>query len=328
MKPMLRSLTLVATAVAMAACGNAGADRTIGITATASVSGTVFLDANGSGAFDAGDLPAVGLRLAMVTPLRRDTLRIATTDLAGRFEVASVPVGTFELVLDPSSVGDSVVVDGVDGIELRLAPDEARELTGRLSYPRRTAAQLRGDPLGGRVFLEGVALHGYGVYSDTLLHVVDTTGALRAVRVRPSVVTTGDSVRLRGRLAERDGQRVLDDVTVFILGGSLLPTAPVVTTVQAAGAQAGSLDAGVVRLFDVPIIDTATVLGSLRLTVDDGSGPLTVLLDRVADAAFRPPFAAGQWDAGRRFDLVGVLVPLSPGVWTLRPRNAFDLTPR
>lgn len=328
MKRMLRNATRLLTLAALAACGNAGADRTVGITATGSVRGAMFLDANGSGTRDAGDLAAVGVRVALVTPLRRDTLRRATTDANGDFDLGAVPVGSYEVVLDPASVGDSVEVQGVDGVQLTLAPDQALELTGRLAYPRRTALQLRSDPLGRRVFLEGVALHGYGTYSDTLLHVTDTTGALRAARVRPSVVSAGDSVRLRGRIAERDGQRVLDDVTVFILGGALLPTSPVVTTQQAANASAGALDAAIVRLFDVPIIDTATVLGSLRLEVNDGSGPLTVVLDRVADAAFRPPFLAGQWDAGERFDFVGVLVPLAPGTWALRPRNAFDLTPR
>lgn len=328
MKRMLRSATQLLTLAALAACGNAGADRTVGITATGSVSGSLFLDANGSGTVDAGDTPVTGVRVALVTPLRRDTLRSATTDANGAFDLGAVPVGSYEVVLDPASIGDTVEVSGLDGAQVTLAPDEALELAGRLTYPRRTAAQLRTDPLGRRVFLEGVALHGYGIYSDTLLHVVDTTGALRAARVRPSVVATGDSVRLRGRIAERDGQRVLDDVTVFIIGGALLPTSPVVTTQQAANALGGSLDAAIVRLFDVPIIDTATVLGGLRLQVDDGSGPLTVVLDRVADAAFRPPFLAGQWDAGERFDFVGVLVPLSPGTWALRPRNAFDLTPR
>ena len=62
--------------------------------------------------------------------------------------------------------------------------------------------------------------------------------------------------------------------------------------------------------------------------MDDGTGALTVLLDRAADAEFRPPFTVGTWDVGERFDLVGVLVPLGAGTWALRPRTAFDLTPR
>lgn len=327
MRPV-RLLPLAVAIAALSACGNAGADRTVGITATGTVAGSLYLDANGSGVFDAGDLPAAGLRLALVAPIRRDTLRSATTAADGSFSMDAVPVGSFALVLDPASVGDSVEVDGVDGLSVTLAPEQTVEVQGRLTYPRRTAAQLRTDALGTRVFLEGVALHGFGTYSDTLLHVVDTTGALRAARVRPSAVATGDSVRLRGRIAVRDGQRVLDDVTVFILGGALLPTAPAVSTLDASTASGGTLDASAVRIFDAAIVDTATVLGSLRVRMDDGSGLLTVLLDRVADAAFRPPFVAGQWDAGRRFDLVGVLVPLAPGTWALRPRNAFDLTPR
>jgi hypothetical protein len=178
------------------------------------------------------------------------------------------------------------------------------------------------------VFVNGVALHGLAVYSDTLLHMADTSGALRATRVRPTPAVAGDSVRLRGRVAERDGQRVLDDVTVFVLGSAFIPPVSTLPTAAAATASVGTLDAALVRVLDAAITDTATVSGSLRLTVSDGSGALTVILDRVADAAFRPPFTVGQWDAGERFDLLGVLVPLGPGTWALRPRNAFDLTPR
>jgi len=66
----------------------------------------------------------------------------------------------------------------------------------------------------------------------------------------------------------------------------------------------------------------------MTMTVSDGSGALTVLLDRVADIGFRPPFTVGSLAAGARYDLVGVLVPNGSGGWVLRPRAVLDLTPR
>lgn len=323
----LGALVVVAASAFAAGCGNAGADRTIGITATGVVRGFVFFDANGSGTFDAGDTPFAGARVRLVTPIARDTALRAETALDGSFRVPGVPVGSYGVVLDSTSVGDSVVVEGLGG-DVTLLPNDSVTVDGIVRYPRHTTAQVRAGTLGARVFVDAVALHALAVFSDTLFHFADTSGALRATRVRPSSVVTGDSVRLRGRIAERDGQRVLDDVTVFPLGSAFVPSVLTVSSAAAATAAGGTLDAALVRVLDAAIADTATVEGSLRLTVSDGSGALTVRLDRTADAAFRPPFAVGQWDAGTRFDFLGLLVPTGPGTWELRPRNAFDLTPR
>jgi len=57
-------------------------------------------------------------------------------------------------------------------------------------------------------------------------------------------------------------------------------------------------------------------------------GALVVVLDRAADVAFRAPLPAGVYDAGDRYDLIGVLVPTGTGSFVLRPRSAFDLTLR
>lgn len=309
-------------------CGNGGSDRAVGITATGSVLGSVVLDANGSGTADAADVAFNGARVRLLAPVANDTLARATTGADGTFRFTGVPVGSYRLVLDPSSIGDSLEIQGVSGGVLTVRPDDSVSVAALASYPATDAAGVRSGTVGARVFVSGVALHALGTYSDTLLHVVDSSGALRATRVRPVAVAAGDSVRLRGRIAERDGQRVLDDVTVFALGTAFIPTAPVVSSQGAATASAGSLDAALVRVLDAAIVDSATVGGSLQLTVNDGSGALTVLLDRAADTEFRPPYTAGDWDPGVRYDFVGVLVPLGPGSWALRPRSAFDLTRR
>jgi len=311
----------------LSGCGSEGAERTVGITATGTIVGFVFFDANGSGTFDAADVAFEGARVRLVTPIGRDTVVRATTAVDGSFRVAGVPVGSYAVVLDSASVGDSVQVVGVGG-NVTLLPNDSVSVQGMVQYPTFSAAEVRAGTVGDRVFVVGVAIHALATYSDTLLHVVDTSGSLRAARVRPSPVVAGDSVRLRGRIAVRDGQRVLDDVTVFVIGSAFIPTAPTVLTSVANTADAGNLDAAIVRILDAEIMDSATVAGSLRLTVNDGSGDVTVLLDRVADPAFRPPFITGTWDAGERFDFVGVLTPAGAGVWVLRPRSLFDLTPR
>lgn len=330
-----RVLGALAVAALVGACDNAGAYRTTGITATGIARGLVYFDANGSGTFDAGDGPVVGARLSLVTPVGRDTVVRAVTGADGTFRVEAVPVGSYSVIVDNRSVGDSADVRRVTPESLTLRPDDSLTVEALVGFPTITTSQVRAlaaingrAAVGSRVFVTGVALHARGTYSDTLLHVVDTTGALRATRVRPSAVAAGDSVRLRGRIAVRNGQRVLDDITVFIIGQSFIPTAPLVTTQRAAEADGGTLDAALVRILDAVVSDTATVLGNLTITVSDGSGDLTVLLDRVSDVAFRTPFAVGSLAPGARFDLVGVLVPAGGGAWLLRPRSVLDLTPR
>lgn len=324
----IRAGVLLLTGVAALACDNAGADRTLGIVASGSFRGSIFFDVNGSGTRDAADVPFVGARVALLSALGGDTIALATTGEGGAFNVSAVPVGSYVVAVDPASVGDSLeVVVGGTGTAT-LFPSDSIVVAGVVRYPLHTSDEVRAGVLGARVFVTGIALHRVATYSDTILHVVDTSGAIRATRVRPSPVVAGDSVRVLGRIAERDGQRTLDDVTVFIVGSALIPTAETMTTALAATANAGASDAALVRVLDAEIMDTATVAGSLRLTVDDGSGPLIVLLDRAADASFRPPFAPGEWDAGRRFDFLGLLVPDGLGSWALRPRTEFDLTPR
>lgn len=323
-----RVLWAALLAAGIAACDNAGAYRTLGITATGVARGIVYFDANGSGSLDAADTPLEGARVRLVAALGGDTVVRATTIADGSFRVEGVPVGSYRVVVDPASVGAGALVSGVPAGALTLRPNDSLSIEAAASYPSLTAAQVRTATLGDRVFVTGVALHARTTFSDTTLHVVDTSGALRAIRVRPTPAVAGDSVRLRGVVAVRAGQRVLDDVTVFTLGPTFIATAPTVSTLDASGAAAGALDAALVQVLDAQVVDTATVLGSVQMTVNDGSGDLVVVLDRVADAAFRAPFTGLVFTAGTRYDIVGVLVPTGTGAWVLRPRNALDLIPR
>jgi hypothetical protein len=328
MSRVIRSLGALCALALAASCDNAGADRSLGITASGTVRGFVYFDANGSRVFDAGDTPFAGARVRLVGPVTRDTLVRATTGADGTFLVPGVPVGSYALILDDASVGDTAQVVGLDLAALVLLPGDTASVEGAVSFPLHAAAAVRTLPLGTRLFVTGVALHARGTFSDTLLHMVDTSGAIRAARVRPSPVAAGDSVRMRGVVAERDGERLLDDVSVFVLGPTFVPTLTTVTTAEAAAALAGSLDAALVRVPDATVSDTATVDGNLTRTVTDGSGALTVVLDRAADGSFRAPFPAGLYVPARQFDIIGVLVPTGAGTWRLRPRSALDLTLR
>jgi len=175
----------------------------------------------------------------------------------------------------------------------------------------------------------GVALNPSNSFRDTTLHVQDTSAAIRVTRVRAAAVFPGDSVRLLGTTSRRSSLPTLDNVSVFPLGTTFLPTASQVTTAVAATAQGGALDAQQALVLNATINDTASVAGDFKLTVDDGSGALEVLLDATADPAFRAPLLPGLYVPGNKFDVVGVLVPTGlAGVWRLKPRSAQDLVKR
>lgn len=329
MNHRLSRFSAIALATLALSCDNAGADRSLGVDATGAVTGFIYFDANGSGTSDAEDVPFAGARVRLLTSASRDTLLRATTGVDGRFSFGQVPVGSYALVLDSLSGGDSISVVTIQQ-SVTVHPADSLDVEGSFGFRAHAAIEVRTLPLGTRIFVTGVALHARGTFSDTLLHVADTSGAIRASRIRPASApaVAGDSVRLRARVGERLGERTLDDVTVFVVAPTFVPAVVSVTTADAATADGGVLDAALVQVIDALVTDTATVGGHVTMTVTDGSGALTVVLDRAADVAFRAPLPLGVYQAGNRFDLVGVLVPTGTGSFVLRPRSALDLTLR
>jgi hypothetical protein len=131
-------------------------------------------------------------------------------------------------------------------------------------------------------------------------------------------------MRLLGTRSTRFGQPVLDDVTPFRLGVGAPPIASALTTAAAATAGGGAFDAQLVGVANAMVLDTAVVLGNRRLTVDDGSGMLVVVLDHAAGA-----FRDSLYVPGRSLDIAGLLVPTSAaGVWWLKPRSDADIVRR
>jgi hypothetical protein len=79
------------------------------------------------------------------------------------------------------------------------------------------------------------------------------------------------------------------------------------------------LDAALVLVTGAVITDTATVAPDFRLTVNDGAGPLTVLLDSQGG------FTRSLFAPGRSMIFRGVLVPTGTGAWQLKPRGIGDI---
>ncbi len=146
-------------------------------------------------------------------------------------------------------------------------------------------------PVGEKMFIDGIALNARDTFGDSTIHVADTSGSIRAIRAGAGAVFPGDSIRLRGTIATRTGRPVLDldRLVPPVLAIAELPAPDTVTTVAAASADGGNLDAAFVRVDSARVSDTLTVDDDFVVTVDDGSGPLEVRLSN------RIPFSTGPF---------------------------------
>ena len=273
---------------------------------------------------DGGALDAAFVRIdsARVT----DTLTVdadlvvTVDDGSGALEILMeerIPFGSLSFLIPGADVEVSGLLVPAESGAWQLKPRFNADL--EVNAPVISIADARAKPVGELVFIDGVALTGRTTFGDGTLHVADASGAMRATRVRQAVIFPGDSVRLIGRVAIREGQPVLDDAEPFTLGFSRTPPPTEIKTDVAATADGGLLDAALVKVFDATIGATATVAGDFVLTVDDGTGTLEVVLDQSL------PFSLGPFTVGADVDVTGVLVPTGSGTWQLKPTSPGDI---
>jgi len=296
-------------------------DRIVTIPGQGFVAGLVYLDLDGNREAGGPDqaLPGVGVRLVVAGTL--DTLARATSDANGGFVFGTVPVGRYTVVVPDAAVfGDSIQVVRIDTADVALGVSDTSEVGIAVSYPAHTLAEARVRPVGEKMFVEGLTLNNSTTFGDSTVHVRDTTGAMLVTGARGPLVAAGDSVRFLGRIGARNGQPIVENGQATILAIVGLPVAIRITTTEAGSANGGVLDAELVRIVDGTIADdTTTVNGDYQFTVDDGSGPVLVILDEDAGLT-RTPYMPGTL-----IDATGLLLPDGAGAWVLKPRNNSDL---
>jgi DNA/RNA endonuclease YhcR with UshA esterase domain len=286
------------------------------------VTGLVFFDGNGSRVSDEEDTPLSGVDVAIVLPQVLDTVRRTTSDQNGLFTFSGVPVGNYRIVVDTNTIGDSTEVALITPATMSLSPNDTINVDIAISFPVLTTEDARDMPVGTRIFVVGIALNDAATFGDSTVHVADTLGSLRAIRSGPGTFSASDSVRLRGAMATRDGQPVLDlDRTVpAVLAPAELPLRDTITTAVAAIANGGALDAALVRVDSAMVVQSTTVNNDLVLTINDGTGPLDAVLD--GDIVFNlGPFLV----PGAYVSVTGLLVPTGSGTWQLKPRAEADV---
>jgi hypothetical protein len=314
----MRKLITLSCALLIAACD--GPPGVIDLDRTGVLVGSAYVDRDADGRLSDPDVPAFGLATALVREASGDTVARAAVRADGSFVMSNVPVGRYRLVARLGTLGDTLEVQKIDSATVSISASDTAEHTIRVGYPTLRSGALRQTPAGRRVIVEGIALNSWATFGDSTIHLHDSDGAIRAIRVQTSTVQAGDSIRILGVTGVTNGRQVLADARAHLLAGARgLPAVDSVSTQEAATAGSGARADGQVRIAGALIRDTTFVAGELVLGVDDGSGRVEVLLDRHIS------FDAGAWAPGGTFSGAGVLVAATNGGgWQLKPRNRTE----
>lgn len=323
---LLRAIRPAALMLAAAACNNAGSDLGPGEELlTNAITAQVILDRDGSHTPTAADTLFPGARVSLRPASGGQAIQTVTTTVSGIARFNGVPLGEYSITVDPTSLGDSIVVAAIDSSHVRVElADTNTNVFIRLSFPELSIRQARLLPVGKRAFIRGVILAGVQSFRDTTSHISDSSGQIRLTRVSLRGGQTGnnpgDSVSVLGVASSRAGQPTIDLAVISRFGQRPAPIPLPLSTGTAATASGGTLDAGLVIITGALISDTATVAPDFRVVGSDGSGPITVILDGNINfnrVNFRP---------GRTMNVRGVLVPDGTGSWVLKPRDVGDAT--
>ncbi|MFV2006909.1 MAG: fibronectin type III domain-containing protein [Longimicrobiales bacterium] len=335
MKLQPRALNLAAALLALplvvSSCSETDlAGRILLVEAEGAVTGLVFLDRNGNEVLDVSDDPVEGLEVSLFVAGTQSLAASAITDENGIFVLDNVSVGRHRLEADDTFFGDSLIIFDFDDAELTLRADENLAVTIGVTFPSFSLAEVRGLPVGRKGFTEGIVLNPRDRFGDGSVHLQAGDTYLRVVGTPRTALFPGDSVRILGRAAQDAGQPILREGEPFLLAQQVVLPQPLeFTTLAATTAADGLRDAALVRVRDADIVDTATVTGpigrDLVMTIDDGSGPLDMVLLELGGFDLRQVHP----DSFSIREASGLLVPSRRADgsvrWRLIPRSSTDL---
>jgi len=318
----VRAAAAALTAALLAGCETGSTDRVLSINATGVVMGDVYFDLDGDLRLSPdADVASPGVRVSLVVRGTRETVATATSEATGMYVFPSVPVGNYRVVVDTTGFGDSLRVARVDTSEITVRARDTAFVFIALSYPPSSIAAAKQLPSSKKVSIEGIALNAWSTFGDSTIHIADATGAIRLTRIPAVNIVPGDSIRVLGTLELRSGQPVLAHISAHRIAQTTVPAPHAVSTATAASADGGALDAALVRVTGANIVSIQTAAtNDIDVTVNDGSGPLVVRIDRDTN------IQTAELVPGALLDVTGVLVPNEAGnAWRLKPRSSSDI---
>lgn len=319
------SPALLALPLLLTACDESGSGDAASIEAIGAVAAQLYYDANGNGGIDQGDQTLSDWTVTLEQPAG-GVIASETTDEEGVAIFEEVPIGRMKAGVPADELGDTLSLLPASVEPFLLPAFQTAELTPVVTLPSFTVEEVRGLPTGKPLFTEGVALNRL-VEGDMMLHIRSGGMYLRVLTVEESTTfTVGDSVRVSGRTAVAEGVPVLDGKAVFrIAPRAGIPQPITLTSGEAAGARGGSLDAALVEVSSVDVLQVVDEGDQgVYIRVDDGTGSLRI--------RFRSYFNLDADSVNPETDsfafAVGLLVPvrLNDGVvWELHPRTSDDV---
>ena len=297
----------------------------------ATITGRIFRDDNGNGAYDSTDTPGAGLAVVLrreqgSTPGAR--VDSAVTDATGAYRFEYLTPGAYYTVLEnPTSIsfGASGATRRVQVTAGAVTPATAI-FTGALITDIATA-RLRANGAtvavqGSVIVRPGAFVSGTGGVSSEVW-VQDATGGIAVFPVLTadsSLYALGDRVEVQGTLSAFNGQRQLGGTGLRFtrVGPGTVPAAVAQTVAQALALTNEG------RLVTMSGLRIATVGGgtgaAFNVTATDASGA-TITIRAAAAGLTRADFVVGD-----RYAITGVLTQFN-GVAQLKPRGAADVAP-
>lgn len=291
--------------------------------AEGSVSATAYYEYDSVSGFGGPDRPATGLRFQVLLPGSGTAVAQGVADGEGRIVLGRVPVGTYDLRVDPAFLGDTLLVVRIDTTRVTLQPDQEFSISVAVTPPTYSLDELRQLPEGRRGWFTGMALNGRGSSIEGAVHVLEEgAGAIRAIFLAATSGSPGDSVRVLGRVSGTGVQRVLEESRLLVVAQSVRPILPLeVGFAEARSAGGGELAARFVVIRSGEVIDVATTpFVGQRVTVSNGTQPIDVFLP------FANGFGAPVEVGSDAVSVAGLLIPdpANPGSWRIVPRGPGD----
>ncbi len=308
-----------AMVLGLAACSNAGSDLGLPSLGVGTLQVNALLDRDGTGTVTAFDTVINGLRIAIFDDGGIDTVLVSKTNANGIAGFTSIPIGRYRYRVVAGQLGDTLQAVAGNDVPFHVRADSLNGAAGLLiGYATLSLGDTRAAAPGRPVFIHGIVTSALQFFADSAMFVTDGTTNLRitAAQHRPgrNGNNVGDSVIVFGRTGSDQGQPVLLGGVVLTVGVSQPPAVTDVTVPEIATAQAGALDAALVKVSAATIADTATVGRDFVVRITDGTDTARVVIDSL----FQAPH--GNFAPGRGITTRGVLVPDGTGAWFLRPR--------
>jgi DNA/RNA endonuclease YhcR with UshA esterase domain len=285
-----------------------------------SISGRVYRDDDGSGAFESGKdtpAPAFELRLYSGTDTTGAAVDSTRTDDAGLFTFSLLQPGAYTVLVRTSG---GVVITGGASRSVTVAGDQTQALdltfTGALLV---SIADASSRASGSSVVIRGVVTGGTTAFG-TSIYVQDPTGGIQVFlgSGNSTSYSVGDSLQVSGTLSAFRGQLQIASPTVTTLGTGTAPAPRTVTFVEVnARTYEGQLARATGKVSSVSGGPTST---AYNVTLKDAAGDSVIV--RVGSAGVGIPQTG--WVVGTSYTVTGLLGSFN-GLAELFPRSTEDV---